>query len=167
MRKIPTKNYLLLAALTLFTILFVICINGFIKTYKFNKMNISPLTNNVSEVNKNELHLSLAESNQIILYVGYKNNNEIKKLEKEILKKIKSKNLNEYVIYYDVTEELKNDRYLDTLKSEFPNMKDLISKSPIFIYIKNGEAIEAIDSKEKLISIDDFNYLVDKYEVGK
>lgn len=166
MKKVPKKNYLLLGILTIFTVLMVICANQWIKMYKFNKMNVSPLVNNISKVNKNELHLSLAESNQIILYVGYRYDNNIRNLEKEILKRIKSKNLNEYVIYYDVTEELKNKRYLETLKNEFPHINNQLSTAPMLIYVKNGEAIELVDSSNRLINIDDFMYLIDKYQIS-
>lgn len=167
MGTIPKKNYLLLMALTILTILLVLYANQWIKSYKFNKSNISPLVTNISQINKKELHLSLAESNQIILYVSYTGNNKIKRFENDLLKKIKSKNLNDYVIYYDITNELKNDEYLNILRTEFVQLKTKINKAPMLFYVKNGVAIEVADSNEELITMDEFEYLINKYKVGE
>ena len=167
MKKIPKKNYLILGIMTVVTVLLVFYANAWIKTYKQNDLNISPLTNNVNEVYKNELSLSLAESNQIILYVGYNNSDEVKTLEKQILNTIKNKNLNEYFIYYDITAELENDKYLETLKNEFSEVRDSINKAPMFIYVKSGEGLEVIDSSEGLITIDEFKDLISKNNLGK
>ena len=167
MRKIPKKNYLILGVMTVVTVLLVFYINAWIKTYKQNELNTSPLTNNVNEVYKNELHLSLSESNQMILYVGYNNSDDVKELERQILKTIKSKNLHDYFIYYDVTKELENNEYLETLKNEFSEVKVSINKAPMLIYVKSGEGVEVVDSNSGLITIEDLKNLVSKYKLGK
>lgn len=167
MRKIPKKNYLILLVIAVLTVLLVFYINAWIKTYKQNQLNISPLTNNVNEVYKNELHLSLSESNQMILYVGYNDSDDVKELEKQLLSTIRSKNLHEYFIYYDVTKELKNDEYLKILKNEFSEIKDSIDTAPMLIYVKSGEGVEVVDSKSNLITIEDFKELISKYKLGK
>ncbi len=167
MNKIPKKNYLMLAVISVLTIMLVLYINGWIKTYKINKLEIGPLENNVNQVNKNELYMSLSESNQIILYIGYNHVEEIKKFEKSLLKIIKNKNLVEYIWYYNVTDEMDNDDYLKTLRNEFPELKNDINKAPMLIYVKNGVGIEVIDSNNNLITTDDVNTLINKYGVGQ
>lgn len=163
MKKIPKKNYVILAILTVVTFLLVLYTNEWIRTYKLNKLQISPLTNNVNEVYSNELHMSLAETNQVILYVGYNHSKEVQELEKEILKTIKNKNINDYIIYYNVTDDSK---YLDVLRKEFINLKDNINKAPMLIYVKNGSGVEVVDSKDNLIKSEYFKLFVDKYEIG-
>ncbi len=167
MNKIPKKNYILLGVITVLTVLLVLYVNSWIRTYKENHLELSPLVDNINQVNKNELHMSLAESNQIILYVGFNHSENIMKFEKALLKNIKNKNLVEYILYYNVTDELEDEEYLGTLKEEFPEIKGEINKAPMLIYVKNGTAEKAIDSKTNLITINDFTKLINDYKIGQ
>ncbi len=166
-RKIPKKNYIILASLLVLTVLLVLYINSWIKTYKQNKTNTSPLINLVSEVSADEIYLSLSETNQILLYVGYNNDTSVRNLEKNLLKEIKNQEVADYTLYYNVTNTLKKEKYLSILKTEFPEVENKINKAPMLIYIKNGEAVEVRDSSEKMITKNDLIELVNTYEIGK
>lgn len=167
MKKIPKKNYIILGVLAVLVVLLVWYIGQWIEAYKFNKLGISIISESINTVNKNELEVSLAETNQIILYVGYTHNNEIRNFEKELLKRIKSKNLNEFMIYYNITDELEDDEYLESLRKQFKNLSPLINKAPMFIYVKNSEGIEVKDSNETMITVKDYDELILKYEIGQ
>lgn len=162
-KKIPVKNYLIVFAVVLVTVFIVLYVNVWINAYKESKVTISPLVNNISEINGNELNVSLNEMNETILYVGYNGNSEVKNFEKQLLKRIKNKNLSDNVIYYNITSLLDNDEGLNVLRTAFANFDKSINKAPLLIYVKNGIAIEVVDSKEKMLTIDDFDYLIKKY----
>lgn len=164
LRAVPLKNYIILFAIAFLTVLLTFYIRKMVNTYNSEELSISPLHSNVSEVNTNELDLTLNESNQVILYVSYVNDASVYKMEKNLLSKIKSKNLSDYIIYYNITNE--ND-YLDILKNKFKSIKNNIKKAPLLIYIKNGEGLEVINSTDQLIDVNDLSYLTSKYEIGK
>lgn len=167
LKKIPFKNYLILFIVAVLTIVLTLYIREWILTYKENKISVSPLSGEISEVNTNELGLTLIESNQVILYVSYVNNLDIYNKENKLIKKIKSEDLNDYIIYYNVTDLLDKKEYLSILKLQFKEISSQIKKAPLLIYIKNGEGIEVINSDDKIVNEKDLMYLIDKYEIGE
>jgi hypothetical protein len=167
LRSIPLRNYIILFIVIIFTIFLTFYIKNMIKSYNNAELSISPLHGNISEINTNEMDLTLSESNQVILYVSYINDVSVYKMEKKLLSKIKSKNLSDYIIYYNITDMLSNEKYIDILKSKLPDIKENIKKAPLLIYIKNGKGIEVINSTNNIIDSNDLMNLVNKYEIGK
>ncbi len=164
---IPAKNYLILLVIAILTVLLTLYVKEWIETYRENKISISPLSGNINEINTNELELTLNESNQIIIYVSYVNDLDVYNKERKLLKKIKSEQLSDYIIYYNVTELLDGNEYLNILKTKFNNLKNEIVKAPMFIYVKNGEAIEVINSDDEIVNDKELEHLIDKYEIGE
>ena len=167
MKRNLKKNYFLLFIVFLLTFLFTLYINSIIRDYNYIKVGISPLENTISKINLNELDITLSELNNGVIYIGNVHNKENKKLEKDILKKIKSNDLENYVYYCDISEELENSKYVNTLTRKFPNIKGDFKLSPALIYFKNGYAVEVIDSYERKITSEDLIYLTEKYQIGK
>ena len=121
----------------------------------------------ITQINLNELDIALSELNNGIIYIGNIHNKENKRLERDILRKIKSEDLENYVYYCDVSNELNNNKYISILINNFPNIRNDLKLSPAFIYFKNGEIIEVIDSYEERVTSKDLLYLVEKYQIGK
>lgn len=165
-RKVPLKNYIILFFISVLTILLTIYINEWIKTYNENKLSTSPLYGKVNEVNINELDVALSEISEVILYVSYNNDKNIYKMEEKLLKKLNKEELYSHFIYLNINENLNNEEYLNILKTRFPNMNDNITKAPLFIYIKDGEAKSVINSNNNLVDSGDFTSLVEIYEIG-
>ncbi len=166
-KTIPLKNYLILLIVAVLTVILTLYIREWIETYRENKISISPLSGDINEINTNELELTLNESNQVIIYVSYVNDLDVYNKERKLLKRIKSEQLSDYVIYYNVTDLLKENEYLNILKSKFSNLKSEIIKAPMFIYVKNGEAVEVINSDDNIVNDSELKYLTEKYEIGE
>ena len=161
------KNYVILFILFIATLLITLYINSIIRDYKYIKVNVSPLEGTISQINLNELDIALSELNNGIIYVGNIHNKENKRLEKDILRKIKNEDLENYVYYCDASNDLDNNKYINVLINKFPNIRNNLKVSPAFIYFKNGEAIEVIDSYDRKITSEDLLYLAKKYQIGK
>ena len=160
------KNYFLLFILFIITLLITLYINSIIRDYKYIKVDVSPLEE-ITQINLNELDIALSELNNGIIYIGNIHNKENKRLERDILRKIKSEDLENYVYYCDVSNELNNNKYISILINNFPNIRNDLKLSPAFIYFKNGEIIEVIDSYKERVTSKDLLYLVEKYQIGK
>ena len=132
------KNYLILVLITLIVVILTLYINAWIKTYKDNKISISPFSGVTEEVNINEIGLTLSEMNEVILYVGYTNDKVIYEMEEKLLKYIKKRGLIE-----DKKEEIKG--------------------IPILIYVKSGKADMIINSNNKVITTYELATLSEKY----
>ena len=87
-------------------------------------------------------------------------------MEEKLLKKLNKEDLYNHFIYLNINENLNNNEYLNILKARFPNISDNITKAPLFIYIKDGEAKSVINSNINLVDSGDFTSLVEIYEIG-
>lgn len=161
-KKIPTKNYIVLAVIVVITILLTFYINAWIKTYKENMYSESVLSGNVKEVNINELKEPFYEINEVILYVGYNNDKELYAQEKKLLREIKKKDLVDEVMYLNVTD---NNDYVDILNKRFGNDSVKLGNAPLIIYIRGGETQKVV----KITSYDmlpkEFNKIVKQYKI--
>lgn len=162
-KKIPIKNYIMLGLITIIVLILTLYINAWIKTYKENKISVSPFSETTEEVNINEIGLTLSEMNEVILYVGYTNDKNIYEMEEKLLKYIKKHNLIDKFIYVNATEYKNNEEYLNILKNTFESKKEEIKDIPILIYVKNGTAEEVINSTNKILTTYDIAKLNETY----
>lgn len=166
-KNISKKNYIILGIICVVTIVLTLYINAWVKTYKENKISVSPLSGVVEEVNINEIDLAFSEMNEVILYVGYTNDKTIYDMEKKLLKYIKKLDIVDNFIYVNITDYKDNDEYIEILKKSFGEVKDEIKKAPMIIYVKNGKAEKVVNSKNKRISTYDISDLNETYELSK
>lgn len=157
-RVIPVKNYFILSIICFVTIVATIYINAWIKTYKVNS-NVNPLIGKVQEITLSDLEATMSETNLAILYVA---NNDNFALDKEILKRVNADSINDYFYYMNVNAISQED-CIKSLKEYFSDVKNEINSVPMLIYIKDGQAVKVIDSKDKKLNINDFNVILDNY----
>lgn len=164
-RKIPFKNYLLLILIGTFTIAVTLYINAWIKSYNTHKISVSPLSGNVSEINIDEMNVSLSETRDVILYVSYTNDKTIYSSESKLFSKLKKENMLDYLIYLNVTDYLEDNEYINILKNKFPSISSDLVKAPLFIYFRNGEPVSVINSTGKIVDNSDFSQIIETYEI--
>jgi len=163
--KISSRNYFLVIIVSILVIIIALYIRAFYINYNDNAMQTSVMDEQINKINLNEIGFTIPESGDIILYVSYLGDKNIHNMEKRLLKEINKKSLNEKIIYLDITNHLENNEYTVNLKKQFSNIENEITTAPMFIYIENGEAIEAFSSELKLIDYKIFNKIIDKYEI--
>lgn len=164
-KKISLRNYFLVIVVSILVIAIALYIRAFYINYNSEVVKSSVFKEKISEVNFNELDYTIAEAGDALLYVGYTGNKDIYEMEKRLLKEIEKKSLVEKILYLDVSEYLENDEYVVKLKKEFSNIKNEITSAPMFIYIENGEGVEAMSSELKMVDYKVFNNIVSKYEL--
>ena len=165
-REIPKKNYYIVIIVSILVIILTLYIRSFYLTYQSNKTNESIFYDkSINQINADDLDFAIAETNEAILYISYTGSKEIKTMEKKLFKEIEKKNLNDKVLYWDISNLMKKNKYLEVLKNKFSNVAVDINKAPLLIYLKDGEALEVVDSEEKLIDLNDLNDLLIKYGI--
>lgn len=162
-RKIPLKNYFILGVICIVTVLLTIYVNAWIKTYKESAYSVSPLSGEINEININELKEPFMEINQVILYVGYTNDQKLFNEEKELLDEIRKEELTPYVMYLNVDG---NENYLSVLRDKFDIDAEDIKEAPLFIYVKDGVAEDVINVENKNDLTKDFMELVEDNNIG-
>lgn len=162
-RKVPAKNYYIVAIGSLITIGLVLLIRVMYLNYKENSTKNSIFNEKgVTQIHTEDFDFALNEMPEGILYVSYTGNFEVYSIEKKLYREMKRKDLLDKVIYWDVTN---TKDYLKILQEKYPNIKSQITNAPMLIYIKNGQAEEAMSSEFRTIDSVVFDKLVDKYEI--
>lgn len=165
-KDIPRKNYYIVITVTILVVLLMIFVRSFYLSYKSSKLSNSIFSNKiVNQIHMDDFDFAIAEISDAILYVSYTGSNEIYTMEKRLFKEIENNNLTDKIIYLDVTKYNKNNKYIKTLRDKFPNIDNEINSAPLFIYIKDGQAVEAMSSEFRMVDYKILNKLVDKYEI--
>ena len=159
-RVVPIKNYIYLLIMIIVVVSLTFLIFNINKNYQTEKLETSYLANYLTVVKTEELSNILSEpSSELFIFVTKTNDENIFNLEKDLKKIIKKHDLRDNFILLDYTDESNVEELNKILKSD-------IETIPAIIYIKNGEFIKSIDSKESLLKSSDFEKILDEYEVN-
>ncbi len=165
-KEIPSKNYIIVIIVTILVVLLMIFIRSFYLNYKSSKLSESIFSSQtVKQIHMDDFDFAIREVPDSILYVSYTGSNEIYSMEKKLYKELENNNLLDKIIYLDITKYTKGNKYINILKNKFPNIDNEINSAPMFIYIKDGAAVEAMSSEIKMIDYKTLNRLVNKYEI--
>lgn len=164
-KNIPKKNYIILGIMTIVIVLLTFYINAWMKTYKENKLSVSPFDGVIEEVNINEINVTLSEMNEVVLYVGFTNDKKLYDMEKRLVKYIKNHDLVDKFIYVNINDYKDNGQYIDILKQTFVEIEKDIVEAPMLVYVKNGKAEKVINSKNGVIDTYDITSLNEEYQL--
>lgn len=104
-RQVPLKNYIYLALVLIATILILIYIYKWHKTYQESKLNTSIMSDYLTVINYNELDDYIIENKDAVIYVSVLGNEEIHKFETSFKNAIQNNNLTNSMLYLDITNE--------------------------------------------------------------
>jgi hypothetical protein len=169
-KETPKKNYMIVLIVSILVIAFALYVRAI---YLKNKDNIRDKSiferenSVVSSINIDDLEFVVSESNDIVLYMSYNGNQDIKNMERKLYREIVRNDYVDKVLYLNVSELKEDNKYISKLKEKMPNIKGDISDAPIMVYIKDGEAIEAVNSEFKMIDYSVLEKLFEKYEISQ
>lgn len=165
-KEIPSKNYYIVIIVTILVVLLMIFIKSFYTNYTSSKLSESIFSNQViNQINIDDFDYVLPEISESIIFVSYSNNNEIYNMEKKLYKELEKNNQLDNIIFLDVSNYLNNNEYIKILKSKFSNIENEINSAPMFIYIKDGVAVEAMSSELKMVDYKIYKKMIDKYGI--
>ena len=169
-KETPKKNYMIVLIVSILVIAFALYVRAI---YLKNKDNIRDKSiferenSVVSSINIDDLEFVVSESNDIVLYISYNGNQDIKNMERKLYREIVRNDYVDKVLYLNINELKEDNKYISKLKEKMPNIKGDISDAPIMVYIKDGEAIEAVNSEFKMIDYSVLEKLFEKYEISQ
>ena len=164
-RIIPAMNYLILIGLIVLVICGCFAFYNLYGIIQNNKSNTSPLAN--KEVLYNDLKNTTKELDaDTFLVISYTNDNNIHSNEVEIKKYLNKINLLNNIMYLNIVEYLEDENFLPDLNKTLGLKDNLeIKKFPALVYYKEGVATYTIDSSNHLLNKQDFEQVVDIYEL--
>ncbi len=163
-RKIPLKNYILLAVTLIITIVLVIYFYMWKKTYEENKINSVVMDKYIQEINYNELNDYLIENKNTVIYSSVVGNAKTKKFEEKLGKLIEDKSLSNSIIYLNLTNELKDKNIKKEILEKYPELNNNI-KDPIIIIFSNNKITSIYNIKDNHYDIDNLKKHLEKEEI--
>ncbi len=135
-RVIPAKNYFVVLAVSVITIIFTLYFRAFYLNYQAYKQSGSYFAyKKVNEITASDFDFILTEATDNILYIGSTSHSNYS-LEKKLYREIERHNLVDKLIYWNVNDYLENERYIEILKNKFTNVE--IYEEPSIILIEGG-----------------------------
>ena len=164
LKKIPRKNYIVVAVIFTFTIalaftLYVLYNNG-------NKeMNDIPVMRGViSELNEKSIDDYFLENSDFFIYVGVANDDNSRKVEENLESVLKKRNILDKTIYLNITSITDKNKFYTPFNDKYSNGVKLQSY-PAFIIISNKKILDIVQSSNNKITIFDIERILDEYEV--
>ena len=164
-KKIPTKNYVIVAVVSITIIIVLLVARSMYLNYRYISVKTGAFYNSgISELNSDGINYALSETNEAVLYVSFTGNREVYNMEKRLIKEINKMKLNDKVIYWNIKDYSGNEA-VEILRKQFPEISDQINALPLLIYIKDGKGKEAMSSELRMIDYKVFIKLVAKYGI--
>lgn len=159
-RVVPRKNYYILALLIVMVVIVTFLIFNINDKYRNSKLDNSYLAGYLNEVTENEINNIMTETTtEFFVLVTDTGNEDIYNFEKDLKKIIKKYDLRDNFVLINYGEK---DDNLDRLNKKFNSN---IKKLPAIIYFKDGVFVKNIDSSDELLRADEFDKLLDEYEL--
>lgn len=163
-RKIPLKNYILLAVTLIITIILVIYFYMWKQTYDSTKINTMLMDKYIQKINYNELNDYLVENKNTVIYSSVLGNTKTKNFEEKLTKVIEENSLSNGLLYLDLTEELKNKQIKKEILEKYPELNNNI-KAPLIIVFNNEKITSIYNIKDNNYNIDKLIEYLEKEEI--
>lgn len=155
-KEIPLKNYILLSIVLILTIVVVIYFFLWKNTYEKSKLQTPILDDYLLVINYNELNNYLVENKDAIIYVSKLNDESIRLFKNKFKNIINKNNLNNKILYLDLTEELKENNIVKEINKKYGKE---MTEVPTIVIIKDGKISSSYNIKENKYNIK----LLEKY----
>ena len=167
MRKVPFKNYVILAVIILLTVAFVFYLRSWFNTSKEYYAQNSVMTQVVREIKSEEIANYTLENQKFILYVSSGQNSVVKNFEDDLRNLIKKMELGEEVLYMNL-DGIDTDAFYNSLKDRFAantKIKNQISvDTPANMYLFTDGKVTAVLNNVNNYSMKRLETIIDSWE---
>ena len=125
-KEIPMKNYILLSIVLILTIVVVTYIFMLFSTKEKNKLEAPILDQYIMTINYNELDNYIVENKDAIIYTSILNNTEIRTFENKFKNIIQKHDINNNILYLDLTKDQSKIKELELKYSKEITMPSLL-----------------------------------------
>lgn len=164
-RQIPSKNYVIVLILFIISIILVLVLANWYKSYKDYQLTIPVINGVINEINDKEVDNFLLENRDTMIYIGISNDDNCRKLEEDLKIIIEKNDLQNDIVYLNLSNIDKIDDFIEKFNDKYADDKR-IEKYPSFIIFKNSKIVDAVSkTKKQDLYIDDVEQLLEEHEV--
>lgn len=167
MRKVKTKNYVLLAILVVITMGAVLYMANWYKMINTLKSDESVMKKVISEIKVDDLENYMIENPNIVLYVTNGTDESIKSFEKSFKDLIQKKDLTKEIVFLDADdadENQLNTALQNLLVEDLKNKNVNVSIIPNLYIIRDSSIIDSLYKVETKILKSDVVQFLEIYE---
>lgn len=167
LRKIPTKNYIILVGIFIILFLLVYYLCSWYKVYNDYQKEIPIIRNTLLEINSSEANHYIQENSDAVIYMCTASNDACRKFEKKFKKLIVKQSLEEAITYVNLSNT-NTKEFTNNFNNSYKYKKELNNNYPAIVVFKDGNIVDMIqgDKKEEL-SISDVIKLLKENKVGE
>lgn len=163
-KKIPLKNYIILAVTLIITVILVIYFYLWQKAYEESKTNTIIMDEYIQKINYNELNNYLIENKSTVIYSSVVGSQKTSNFEKKFVKVIQDNSLKNSILYLDLTEVVKNKNTKKELLEKYPELNNNI-KDPLIIVFNNNKVTSVYNIKSNNYNIDSLIEFLEKEDI--
>lgn len=161
-KKGTKKNYGKLIFILVLSVVAILLLAKGYQTYQEMSGMIPVIRNTLAELSPQDLETYLLENEDIILYVGSSNNEACRTLEKEMIPWIEENQLQNRMMYLNITSEDDKIGYIQRLQNTYQS-NQMLDREPLLLRLENGKIEEAITSTStSTITLDEVKAFVEK-----
>lgn len=167
LRKIPTKNYVIVVIMFLVTFLLVYYLYSWYKAYNEYQKEIPVIRNTLLEINSDEVDHYIKENADVVIYLCTASSNECRKYENNFKKLIEKKSLEESITYVNLSD-VNTKEFTDKFNDSYKYKKELKNNYPAIVIFKDGNVVDMVqgDSKEKL-TVSEVSKILKENKIGE
>lgn len=158
LRKIPTKNYIILGVVILVTLFILYYFYMWVDVYKESKINIPIMDKYMTVINYNELDNYVVENPNTIVYVSVLEDDRIREFEKQFKNKYRNNEIENDVLYMNITDDIRNTNIKEDMDDRYV-LNDLsITDVPCVLVFNDGLL-------KSIYSVSDNNYDIERFTI--
>ena len=158
LRKIPTKNYIILGMVILVTLFILYYFYMWVDVYKESKINIPIMDKYMTVINYNELDNYVVENPNTIVYVSVLEDDKIREFEKQFKNKYRNNEIENDVLYMNITDDIRNTNIKEDMDDRYV-LNDLsITDVPCVLVFNDGLL-------KSIYSVSDNNYDIERFTI--
>jgi len=163
-RNISIKNYIIYILIVIFSFICVFSLATIYSNYKEEKDNVSIMPNTVVEIYGNNVKSYILENDDVVIYLAASDDQSIKDFELAFKEYIIKKQINERIVYLDLTTVTKE--YVNNfINTYYGKVIDDAFVTPNMVIINGHKIIDMLYFSKSDINISDVNDFLIEHEV--
>ncbi|MDD3048857.1 MAG: thioredoxin family protein [Bacilli bacterium] len=144
----PKKNYIILAVISLVTIIILLYALKWYEVYKEAYKNVAIINGSISEIKTTEFKIFINDKRNIVIYFGIPYNEDCRTFERGFKNLLSKYQLSEEIVYINI-DSLQGDDFETRFNNEYNNdvlkaKGKLLEKVPTLAVFEDGKMVDFI-----------------------
>lgn len=164
-KRVGIKNWIEVLILVVIVICITFYLCSWYKNYKSESMSEFVLDDILTQIKYEELDPYLQENNDVYVYICVIDDNNCREFEADVKNTIEKKNLNNSIIYLNLTGEKDKKNIISNINKKYGKNKK-IDNYPAFIRIKDSKIVSMVEKQNHKLTKSNFEKYMDLNEIG-